>query len=353
MNNNRINQITASLSNLGTKPDTLYSHQEIVDLLIELQSAMAKGVFEKTHAENLRDRDIMVHFEALAKEYGLDQTDIFCRFKQNMQELGYIIGSYINGLRGEQSVRRALKLLSFDRGVKILYNVRLEDDDSEAEYDAIVITPYGLFVLEVKNWGASVTITQDGFLKRNGNNDVIYDLAGRMSSKQALLVEYLGDRFPNNYHNILVFPNEKVSVENYYDGFPVICGGGISYKIRGFAKGEDLMTEEQVESIKQAILSHSSEMKEYSPVNCEVIVADYAALMASIEEASTVARNEDEDSIHAVEQAAPQKEGNTSGPDDIIRPRVLPHKKALDCAAAAAVAVSAILGGLWYVKKNF
>lgn len=84
MNNERIEQIKKGLSGLGIQAGELYTNQEIVDSLIELQGALAKGVFEKTHAENLRDRDILIYFEALAKEYGLDQTEVFLRFKKNM-----------------------------------------------------------------------------------------------------------------------------------------------------------------------------------------------------------------------------------------------------------------------------
>lgn len=151
--NDRTEQIIASLQGLGTSPYRLYTNQEVIDCLKELQAAMARGVFEKTHAENLRDKDIMLHFKTLAEEYGLVQTDTYCRFETNMRELSYTIGTYIKGMCGERMARKSLKLLSLDKNTRILYNVQLEDEDVQAEYDAIVITPYGLFVVEVKNWG--------------------------------------------------------------------------------------------------------------------------------------------------------------------------------------------------------
>ena len=83
MNTNRMSQIIESLNGLGTKQNTMYTNQEIIDHLTELQGAMARGVFEKTHAENLRDQDIVIHFEALAREYGLDNSDTYLRFKEN------------------------------------------------------------------------------------------------------------------------------------------------------------------------------------------------------------------------------------------------------------------------------
>ena len=53
--NDRTEQIIISLRGLGTSPYRLYTNQEVIDRLKELQAAMARGVFEKTHAENLRD----------------------------------------------------------------------------------------------------------------------------------------------------------------------------------------------------------------------------------------------------------------------------------------------------------
>ena len=100
MTNTRMNQIIEPLIGLGTKPDVMYTNQEVVDHLKALQGALAQGVFEKTHAENLRDRDIMLHFEALAKEYGLVGTELSHRFKANMDELGYTLSSLLKGRCG-------------------------------------------------------------------------------------------------------------------------------------------------------------------------------------------------------------------------------------------------------------
>lgn len=165
--NDRTEQIIASLQGLGTSPYRLYTNQEVIDHLKELQAAMARGVFEKTHAENLRDKDIMLHFKTLAEEYGLAQTDTYCRFETNMRELSYTIGTYIKGMCGERMARKSLKLLSLDKNIRILYNVQLEDEDVQAEYDAIVVAPYGLFVVEVKNWDGDITITPSGLLTKD------------------------------------------------------------------------------------------------------------------------------------------------------------------------------------------
>lgn len=293
MNNNRMSQIIESLNGLGTKQNIMYTNQEIIDHLTELQGAMARGVFEKTHAENLRDRDIMIHFEALAKEYGLDGTDAYLRFKSNMSELGYTIGSFIKGMNGERIARRALKLLSYDKGIRILYNIQLEDEDAQAEYDAIVISPYGIFVVEVKNWGASMTISANGLLTRNDNSGIVYDLPGRMSVKEALLREHLQELFPKNYHNMLLLSNERAQVKDNYHKCSISCGGGISYEIKSYSKSGNTMTEEQIAKIADTILANHKEQRALCSVKCEEIIADYAKLMVQIEAASNGAVEEE------------------------------------------------------------
>jgi len=292
MNNTRTKQILESLSGLGTTPTDLYTNQEIIDNLEALQSAMARGVFEKTHADHLRDKDIMIHFEALAKEYGLDQSATYLRFKANMQELGYEIGSLKKGLRGEQIARRALKLLSQDKSVRILYNLQLEDEDVQAEYDAIVLAPYGMFVIEVKNWSGSMSISPQGLLKHDFGSRNTYDIPGRMSVKEALLREYLKDLFPDSYHSMLLLSSERIEIRDEYHKIPISYGGGISYEIKDFSTKGQVISADQIAKIEEALLQSHQEQRGVCSVRCDEIITDYANLMAQIEGASAVADDE-------------------------------------------------------------
>lgn len=341
MNTNRINQIFASLKGLGTSPDTLYTNQEIIDHCKELQGAMMLGVYEKTHAENLRDRDIMLHFGALAKEYGLDNTETYRRFAANMSELGYTIGSLIKGMNGERIARRALKLLSYDQGVRVLYNVQLEDDDAQAEYDAIVIAPYGMFVVEVKNWGCEMHIAPNGLLTRNDSSDIVYDLPGRMSVKEALLREYLKELFPSSYHGMLLLSNERAQIHDEYHKIPINCGGGISYEIKAYAEQGICLTSEQTAVIADRILSNHKIQKSLCPVKCEEIIEDYARLMVMIEEAAGELKADDDVLIEEVTTEAPVLEQNETNSfcESKARRWAWVKKNVLGIAAAGVAAV--------------
>ncbi len=99
MNKNRVISIKKTFDGVGPVKDTEYSNQEIIDLLMEIQKTMLTGVYEKTHAEYMKERDLMRHFATLAAEYGLNETDTFKRFERNMNDLGYTIGSFIKGVK--------------------------------------------------------------------------------------------------------------------------------------------------------------------------------------------------------------------------------------------------------------
>lgn len=285
MNMNRVNNIKEPFKGITPNMVTPYTRQELLELLLEFQKAMASGVYEKTHAKYMRDQDVMIHFAALAERHGLKDTETYKRFERNMNDLGYTIGTFIKGMQGERIAKKALKALKYDRDVVILYNVALEDEEAQAEYDSIVIAPYGMFPIEVKNWGTEMHIDKNGILKRK-DQDIKYDLAGRMSVKEGLLREYLGESFPEQYQGIVLFPSENVKVDDDYGQIPIFCGGGIAYHIRSFAKTENLLGSEQIKEIAQKIIDNHKEQRTLCKVNCEELLEDYASLMAAIEEAA-------------------------------------------------------------------
>lgn len=356
--NDRTEQIIASLQGLGTSPYRLYTNQEVIDHLKELQAAMARGVFEKTHAENLRDKDIMLHFKTLAEEYGLAQTDTYCRFETNMRELSYTIGTYIKGMCGERMARKSLKLLSLDKNIRILYNVQLEDEDVQAEYDAIVVAPYGLFVVEVKNWDGDITITPSGLLTKD-EGKITYSLADKMSIKEALLREYLQDQFPASFHTMLLLPTEKAHVQDDYQKIFVCCGGALSYEIQSFESPENAMTAEQVVAIAETICAHHKEQCTLCPVNCDEIIEDYAILMARIEELAanfeSLGEDRPEDGEHSETQKKTTAEADRKEPtaEEASVKRLYESVNWRSLAAqAAVVAVPAVAAAIYSHRRN-
>jgi hypothetical protein len=75
MNQNRVNSIKKIFEGVGPDSTTLYTNQEQVNKLKDIEKTMLTGVYEKTHAEYMREKDLMMHFSTLAAEYGLKETE--------------------------------------------------------------------------------------------------------------------------------------------------------------------------------------------------------------------------------------------------------------------------------------
>lgn len=287
MNINRIAQIKESLAGLGTIPEQGYTHREIIDRLINLENALLAGVYEKNHAENMRPQDLTKHFSALAEEFGLADSDTYKRFIANMDELDHAVKSFIAGQKGEQLAKSSLRPLAYDPNVKILYNIALENEEMKTEYDAIVFAPYGLFVVEVKNWCGDVTLTEGGFLTRD-DSAVSTNLAARMLVKETLLRDCLGELFPANFHSILLFPENKTRFHDEYHKMQVGFGASVSNSIRDFSGTYLKLAPEQIREMIGKVASADIAQLTYCPVKCDEIIEDYAVLMAQMESASSI-----------------------------------------------------------------
>lgn len=278
---NRQEDIKEMLSGLGTNTDGMYTNQEIIDFLSDYQNAIANVVFEKTHAEYLSSKDVMTHIRVLAEEYGLQDSELFIRLRKNLNHLHHTIYTYIRGIRGEEKCRNGLKLLSYDKDVKLLYNLALNDGETNTEYDVIAITPYGVFIVEVKNWSNELVLDSNGFLKKP--NQLSYDAAGRLGIKEALIKEYLEGIVDVPVHSILMIP-DPMSLDDQYQKIDICLGLGITAKIRSYANGETNLNSNEINRIESVLLEHQVVQKTKCDVNCEAITNDFAEFIALIEQ---------------------------------------------------------------------
>ncbi len=291
--NTRKNELIERLQNVGPKFGELYTNSEIIDKSKDLQTEIANCIFEKTHAEHINSKDVRNYVRGLASEYGFEGDETFVRLDKNLSELGYTIASFIKGMKGERVAKNALKILQYDDDVRILYNVALEDDESKTEYDAIVVTPYGLFVVEVKNWNGNLVLDKHGLLHKEDGNGAQYDVPGRLNMKEFLLREYLGEAFPGCFNSILLFPNNGVKLKDEFEEITICFGGAIVNTIRSNRDNGIKLSAEQVDNIESILrASHKEQLTEYK-VNTDELIADFADLIERIENKA--------DTVHQVE----------------------------------------------------
>ena len=228
----------------------------------------------------MKDRDIITWIEEFAKESGFDKTREFERLKLNISKLGYEIASLSKGFKGEEYCKKSLSILSLDPRVEILYNTQLRFGDVYGEYDAIVIAPYGLFVIEVKNWKATkLTITDKGILKSNDGNQVTYDLDTRMCEKEALLKRCLFDTKIKKYQSLLLLSNMWTEVNDEYQKIPVICGDNISKAIMAYDNGKNVFSDRKIRAIAKSLKMDHQEQTGFCQVRCEEIKEDFSTLI--------------------------------------------------------------------------
>lgn len=274
------NQIRATLEGLGTEQNVMYTNEEIIENLDELQRAMASGLFAATHVECARARDIMAGIERLAIEHGLESTPEFQRLNSNMSYLGHTIGSLIKGRTGERNTMKALQLLALDKSLRILYNIAIQDGDAQTEYDAIVLAPYGVFAVEVKNYNESMRITESGMLEKLENPNFQYNLGGRMNCKEYLLRKVLKDALPAaHYHGLLLYANEYSRLVDDFKRIQICYRNTVVQDIQAFDTGATLFSQEQLAEMERTLESVHSPRRYPCRVNCDAIKEDFSYLM--------------------------------------------------------------------------
>lgn len=287
MSQERVLQIKNDLMKLGTEQNKLYTNEEIKEKLEQLQVEMTNGVFAVTHAAHFHAKDIMLHFNALAMEYGLESMPEYQRLNRNMSCLGYTIGGLIKGMVGEKKVKRALQLLKLDSRIKILFNVTIEEAvEMKTEYDAIIITPYGVFALEVKNYSSPMHITARGVIEELEGPKHSCDLGRKMNTKEYLLRKHLMAMAKVPYYGIMVYANEISTLVDDYKRVRISYCNTITQDIESYDTGKDHLNDDQIREIDLAIQSLNAPSKYPCKVRCEEIVEDYATLMTAIEEAA-------------------------------------------------------------------
>lgn len=274
------NQIRATLEGIGTEQDVLYTNEEIIENLDDLQRALASGLFTATHVECARARDIMAGIERLAIEHNLESTPEFQRLKTNMSDLGHTIGSLIKGRTGERNTMKALQLLALDKNVRILYNIVIQNGDVQTEYDAIILAPYGVFAVEVKNYNESMRITESGILEKLENPDFQYNLGGRMNCKEYLLRKVLGDSLPAaHYHGLLLYANESSRLVDDFRRIQICYRNTVVQDIQAFDTGVAVFSQEQLAEMEKTLESVHFPRRYACRVNCAAIKDDFAYLM--------------------------------------------------------------------------
>ncbi len=279
------------------------NNDEKADYFVELE----KYINEEYKADSIKD---LMNIPSIYKMNKLDQVDNLIRYSHelsysmrmflldefiytNIDEMASLkesIESYLSyrethindlskssniGKIGEDSVNSYLDV--YDDEIINLKNIRLEVDGNSIENDNILITRYGIFVVEVKNIGStgsySIEIEKDGrWLKRfNNNKSEVIDFDATMQNDRhiAYLQKFINKKLGRNVDNyiningIVAIANNKINISNYSDQ-PVLRASEL---YRYISKNKIMFNYEEMKSIEKIILEENLPPKVYPMVD--------------------------------------------------------------------------------------
>lgn len=198
----------------------------------------------------------------------LDELDVL--YKQNplTQELYEAIGAEFEktckaikiGDNGEHLVNKVLS--NYEYALSNHENIILPSTNSDiktAEIDNLIVSPYGIFAIEVKNWGEesnlTIKIEKDGrwskVISKKGQDELIpiknitEQNYHHISAVESLINKNIKPEKPIKVHSIIVFANENVNIQNHSDNI-VLRPSNIYQEI---SKRDVVLGREEIEEI--------------------------------------------------------------------------------------------------------
>lgn len=285
MNSNRVNEIMESMKAFSREK---YQRAELLPEMFALQTEMVGLAFEGEHAAlaDLKIWDVEKHLRQLNCDLGNVADEEFLAFHQGAQTFCNLIKAEISGNRGEA---RAFKALQYMRSQNIiLRNVGLVDGDYRTELDAVVITPRGITIVEVKNTLKNIFIDENGDYYRTGDylrKD--FNLAEKLRRKEWMLRKAIADCGINDVEvrSIVVFTDDRIEVQNECSSIKVCFLSQLSHLIDGMRSSTYLNDEEMS---RMAEVIKKADSKDSYPFEFDVasFKRDFAVLMTVLEEAS-------------------------------------------------------------------
>ncbi|MBQ9083537.1 MAG: NERD domain-containing protein [Clostridia bacterium] len=276
------NQLIATLSAAAPDPEAFYSEQDAIQVMKDFQGALCSDLRTREHIELSNERQLRKYVHQSAEAHGLHNTFLCQRLERRIEKLSKAIGARISGVNGEYCLRNQLKFFNHKSDVYVLRNIELTDEENlRSECDVIIVSRFGFFMLEVKNWNGPVKISQNGMLIGPAPENR-YNLPERLSVKEYLIQNVLREDFPeNHYHNVLVLPRVDIDagLTDAYHQMDVV-DKALAYPIWNYRHNGNCMSSEQVRRIVKLLQENNTWKGTRLDINFSNIIEDYAELMA-------------------------------------------------------------------------
>ena len=290
MNNQRVNEIISKMKAF-TNPS--YQKQELLDQMLLLQSEMVDLTFkdELTSSMEFKIWDVDKRLKQMNYYLGNVADKQLEEFIEESRKFDNLIKAEISGKIGENKAFKNLKYLRSNN--IILKNIELSDEYDRTELDAIVITSYGITIVEVKNTAKNIFISERGNYYRTGEYlKLDCNLAKKMTLKENLLRKILPDSMKNvAINNIVVFTNSNIEVHNKCEEINTCFVSQLTHFIENF-KSETYLSLMDMEVLKNTINQAQEEQLYVVGFDVDQLKYSFANLIATLETASMKATEE-------------------------------------------------------------
>lgn len=331
-------EIVDRLETTGAMTAKSYTRDQLLDGVKGFERAALRVVFRDGYSDSLRAYDLAAHFRDMASKYALCDTEVYGRLSLGLHRLSREISSLVNGARGERYMARALGWLKCEN--EVLLNVELEHEGERCEYDAIVITPSGIDIVESKFFNYHAEIDPDGFFHdRARSRERSYNVGEKMRAKEHVLFSVVEAASPGAVprscvRSVLFVANNNAVVEDRFGLVDVCNSGQICPLIEG-RKGR-VLDRGVMSAVADAIEGARQTFLYEPPLDFDQLRSDIADFIVTTERAAV---RSDAASERAVEVDAPVTYGST-----INRRERIPEI-ARDAAAVLLYAIGAGAAG--------
>lgn len=207
-------EIRQELEKKGITPNGVYPQAVLKEKYCEISDTLLKAIYSPEEGEKLRVHHLQRRMEELVERSSLSDNPICKENQKNINELASKIAATAAGAYGEKKAGEALRRIYSDH--YILHNLYLKNEAGAAEYDYIVITSKGIFIVEVKHSNWDIVIEENGDYLRNDNGsfDFHYNIADSMERKRYILWKALPEDIKSSVciehiHQLVVFVGDK------------------------------------------------------------------------------------------------------------------------------------------------
>lgn len=257
----------------GNWLDEIGADMRNMDLPVSLPESIALSKQEKYVTKSLFDlcarleSDVNIPWQKFVSRYNyLNPTGWMNAFMSDVKGIGA-------GETGENRVARELAM--YDDQMMVLPNIRLEVEGESIESDFVVVSPWGVYILEVKNLGSGgafdLLIEQDGrWSKVRGGykepmNSPVHQNERHIVYMEKMLNKKLGRGIDNRLmiHGMVVLANDRVTITNHSTNL-IKRYDNIIGTIRS---GERILKEEEMKQIAEILQNNNLPPKEYPTSN--------------------------------------------------------------------------------------